>query len=851
MSKTKKTIRTSKPAKEGTLSKFNLDNILPQKYHIPAVLIILVILFLIFLNPLFFGNQTFQSGDIITMESAQPYAEKEREGFSLWTPYIFCGMPAYAVQTEFAWFNLIALVVKTLRDIFSSPFAVNYAQWTLYLIIMAFTTFFFVRHITKNTLVSLFAAVAVSFCTGIIVFLYIGHVTKLISLAWYPLLFLILFRMQDRIRFLDIMILIITLQLLIQGFHVQIIFYTLIATAIYFIYFFLRSVKQKDILLRNNLLKSAGIFIGGSAIAFAIQADNFTQISEYSPYSTRGTQSITEASSPAAQKTDSDFYEYHTNWSFSPEEVLTFIVPSFYGFGNVTYQGPLTNGQEVEVNTYFGQMLFVDVAMYMGVLVFFLGLFAIFADWKNPIVRFLTILSAFALLVSFGRNFPVLFDLMFYYFPYFDRFRVPSMILVLVQMSFPVLAAIGLMKIISLKSDRNEKLIKAVRNIAFVFTAFFVLSLLLNSAIADWFAGRVNEYAAGIQVSNQQLAQQHRALAEFTAGMFVSDLLIALAILTGFFWLAAAYINSKISADFLVIIAIVFTLADLWRIDARGAKYEENPDTEKYFQQPDYITAIKNQDNNEPYRLINIKQDRSLGALNNNGNFNSYFLEEDFYGYSGIKPRAYQDYMDVIGPVNLNVWRMLNVKYVIADQPAQMPGMKMIENTGSSVVYENEQALPRVYFVNSVETKPNLEFLRFVKDSIYDPKKTAFIHEGSLAVDAPDSTASISFTKYTDEVIELDATASGNNFIFLGNTYIPSGWKAYIGDNQTEIHRTNHGFMGIVVPQGNHKVKFEYAPDSFFITKNIALILSSLVLAGLILGIFLEAKKKKQTKPAQ
>lgn len=89
---------------------------------------------------------------------------------------------------------------------------------------------------------------------------------------------------------------------------------------------------------------------------------------------------------------------------FSPGEVLTFIIPSYYGFGKSTYQGPLSQNQPVEVNTYFGQMPFVDVAMYMGVIVFFLALFAMFTDWKNPLVRFFTILSVIALLISLEEH---------------------------------------------------------------------------------------------------------------------------------------------------------------------------------------------------------------------------------------------------------------------------------------------------------------------------------------------------------------------------------------------------------------------------------------------------------------
>ncbi|HEX2974839.1 MAG TPA: hypothetical protein VHO68_02795, partial [Bacteroidales bacterium] len=74
----------------------------------------------------------------------------------------------------------------------------------------------------------------------------------------------------------------------VQGWHVQIIFYTLFAVGIYFVYYFIRSLIKKDRELQRQLLKSLGVFAAAAMIAILIQSDNLTQIYEYSPYSTRG-----------------------------------------------------------------------------------------------------------------------------------------------------------------------------------------------------------------------------------------------------------------------------------------------------------------------------------------------------------------------------------------------------------------------------------------------------------------------------------------------------------------------------------------------------------------------------------
>jgi len=840
--------KTAKPKKEKAtfLSNFDFEEFLPQKYHVLAVILAILILFLVFLNPIYFGNQTFQSGDIIAAKSSQSYIQNHGDGFTLWNPLIFCGMPAYAIGTAPTWFNIIYTIFTGVRSFFASFFSVGYAMWSFYLIVLGITSFFFMRYLTKNTLVSLFTAVATAFSTGLIVFLYIGHVTKLTSLCMYPLIFLLLLRSKEKIRLIDFLLLIITLQLFIQGFHVQIIFYSLSAVAIYFIYYFARAIIKKDTLLRGSILKSAGVFTVAAVIALLIQSDNLTQTFQYMPYSTRGSKGILEKTTGGARQLDSDYYQYHTNWSFSPEEVATFIVPSFYGFGNSKYQGPLTNGREVDVNTYFGQMPFVDVAMYMGVLVFFLGLFAVFTRWKEPFVQFLAILSGIALFLSFGKNFPVLFDLLFYNLPYFDKFRVPSMVLVLVQLSFPVLAGLGLMKIISLREDKDEKLIKIIKNISIVFTSVFALTVLLNGAVGSWFAGRVNDHAAAIVSSQPQLSKQFSALAGYTATMFTNDMLIAFGFLSIAFWFSFLYIRGKMSKDILIISIIILTLIDLWRIDARGARYEPNPDLQNLFSTPDYVTAIKNQNDTEPFRMLNLKQDGSLGSLNSNSNFNAYFLMEDFYGYSGIKPRSYQDIIDVVGPANTTIWRMLNVKYIVTDRPMPFEGFRDIMSNSKTHVYENLNALPRIYFVDSVKQMPDIDVLRSAKANGFDPKQVAYVNDEKIEADVPDSTSSVKITEYKDEIISADVNASGNNFLFFGDTYIPTGWKAYIDGNAIALYKVNHGFMGILVPKGGHKIEFRYAPASFYISKYISLGLSSLTVGGLLLVIVITAGKKKK-----
>ena len=850
--KTTKSIKTSKEEKPTFFSTFSLSKYIPEKFHIPIFVLVILALFLFFFSPLYFGGKTFQSGDIITSNSSKSYVENHTGEYTLWNPYVFGGMPAYALAVGYKWFNLIYVTVNSIRDVFSSPFVIDYAMWTFYLLALAYTMFTFFYLQTKNKLVSLLVALGASFSTGLIVFLFIGHVTKLTSLWVFPVLFLLLFNFQKRIKFLEVLVLIFFMDVLFLGWHVQIIFYIFFAVMIYFIYFFLRSIKIKDKLLTKQLLKSLAIFILAVVIGLLIQSDNLTQVYEYTPFSTRGTESILEKETGPTKQSESDFYQYATNWSFSPGEVLTFIIPSYYGFGKSTYQGLLSQNQPVEVNTYFGQMPFVDVAMYMGVIIFFLALFSMIINWKNPLVRFFTILSVFALLISFGRTFPFVYDLMFNYFPFFDKFRVPSMILVLVQLSFPIIAGLGLVKIISLKENPDEKISKIIRNIFYVLAGIFILTILLGSPIKDWFIAR----AAG----DPQKGARLQAIHDYMGDMFLADIRLAFFFTAATFGLAFAFVKKKLSADLMIITIIALVIIDLFRINYRGETFIENSSIEQLFIKPDYIQAIENLGDKSIYRVLNLKQDGSIGSLNQNSNYLAYFLMYDIYGYSGIKPRAIQDYYDILGsPANPTFWRMLNVKYIIFDKEINSPDLQLVYSGSKSFVYLNRNALPRAYFVNQVAKKSGSEIINLVKNTQFDPAYIAFTEEEIAGIEAPDSTAYVRIEKFDDEFIQLNVNASGNNFLFLGDTYmtgetdyrlfkVHTGWKAFIDGKETKIYRANHGFRGIVVPKGNHKIEFTYLPESFVISKYLSLTFSSLIMLGLVVGISFNLRKKFSRK---
>ncbi|MBI1938249.1 MAG: YfhO family protein [Ignavibacteriales bacterium] len=819
---------------------FSFGKIIPEKFQTPALLFLLLLLIVLFFEPIFFGGKTVASGDLIQVKSLREYATKERDGFSLWNPYIFCGMPAVTTSMSLRWFDLTADIYSYASKIYSAAFSDYNTIYTFNFLILGFTSFFFMRSFGASRGVSFLTASSVTFSSGIVVLFYIGHITKLMSLAIFPFILMMLFKFQKEIKLFDILLYILGMHILVLGAHVQIVFYFVLASVIYFIYFFVHSFVTRNKFLQNQLLKSLGITAIAGVIALAMSFDTYAQLYQYKPYSTRGTQSITETQNPE-KPSQANSYEYNTNWSFSPGEVLTFIVPSYFGFGKSTYQGPLTNNQPVDVNTYFGQMPHVDTAMYMGVIIFSLALFALFTRWKEPIVQFFGILVILFILISFGKNFPVIFNLFYYYFPLFDNFRVPSMILHVLQIIFPILAGLGVMKIISLRDEKNQKIEKVVKNITIVFAALFVFSLLLGGSLSNWFTQRVNNYASAL--GQNQEAQMFTALADYMSGMFTGDLQIALALLTITFGLSYAYAVSKINKELLIAGFVVVILFDLFRIGSRGASYTDASQMNDLFREPDYISVIKQQNDKEQYRILNLKQDGSMGTFQNNANFNVYFLQEDFYGYSAVKPRSYQDIIETVSPINVTLWRMLGVKYVVTDRPYSPDGFVNIHQSEKTFIYRNEKTLPRIYFVDSVAQKSSAKILNEIKNDSFDPKKLAYVENTDFKLDRADSNATAKIVSYNDEQITVEAKCPNNNFLFFGTTYLP-GWKAFVDGAEIKIYKTNYGFQGVVVPKGDHKVEFIYEPAGFAAGKYLSLILNIFLFGSLGITFFVNRKRQ-------
>ncbi|MFY8166256.1 MAG: YfhO family protein, partial [Sediminibacterium sp.] len=94
--------------------------------------------------------------------------------------------------------------------------------------------------------------------------------------------------------------------------------------------------------------------------------------------------------------------------------------------------------------------------------------------------------------------------------------------------------------------------------------------------------------------------------------------------------------------------------------------------------------------------------------------------------------------------------------------------------------------------------------------------------------------------------VNYQAKSDKQQFAVFSEVYYNLGWKAYIDGVETPIVKTNYVLRGLVIPAGNHTIKFEFKPtavNNAVITAGVA---SSIVWLLLAVIAFFGIKKLRE-----
>jgi hypothetical protein len=828
-------------------AKKNQLPLIPEKYQHFAAISAIFLSLIIFFSEVTFEGKVFVAADNIASKSFQTLLnDAEQTGvFPLWNPYIFCGMPGYASLTISGerYFDISALILNRASIMFGALVNNSEVGWELlYYLLLGVGIYAFVYDKLKHKVSALIASLAVMHSTFVVILIMVGHMTKVPVIAFFPFIFLIVERLRGKFDLALSLLLVLLIHFMLLPGHIQMIFYCYFALLVYYVFFFIWSLVRKEDW--KGVIRSGLVLTAATGIAFAMTGDQYLSILEYSKYSTRGADPILSTVNNPADgqvKTNGGLdYGYATQWSFPPGEMLTFFVPFAYGFGNHEYQGVFSDNKVQHLNTYIGSQTFTDAPQYMGIIILVLAGFGFWRNRKDPFVLYLGVIVTIALLISFGREMPLLFDLMFYYFPMFNKFRIPSMILILVQIFIPVLAAYGVRALMEQQIFQNTNSKKRWQYAMAIVGVLVILSIVAKDVLLSVYQIFVPINVVMAKVGNQNVASE---LYKYINTMVARDLLFGFSIVLFVLVVFYLYWEGKLRSNLLAVLLSIAVLIDLWSVNFKPMDPQPHKESQAIFSAPGYVRYL--QQDTSMYRTLEFEQGQPPY-----NNILAYWRIQSAYGYQGAKMRQTQDVFDVVGLGNPLLWGLMNVKYIISDRPDSNQVIVPVHGSDGKYVLYNKAELPRAFFVNRYEVAGGLKILNNIKEISFDPKDVAYMMEDpNVSIEAPKQGAIARYTRFGIQDIELSVTATGNNLLFLSETWYPVGWKAYIDGKETQIHRMNYMFRGVVVPAGEHTLTMSFEPTGFYLGKNLSLWINILILSGLaFFGITIVRKKRQRSE---
>jgi hypothetical protein len=776
----------------------------PWKQDLLAVGFLYLVTLVLF-RGIVFNDGAFSTQGDTAAAAAFAHAGKvieETEGIDpLWMPYFFSGMPTFGnvayLPHDVSYVQKAALAVLKLFYLNST-----WGWIVVFYLLAGVFMYFLARALELSRPAALFAALAFMLSPYGIGLAPDGHGSKLMAVAYLPLTVLLTHMVFERRDLLSFGLLAVGIGTLLLTNHMQIVYYVMMVLALLTVVRLAVdwNARRAEGSFRGESLKATAILAAALLVGGLIGSYIYLSVYEYAPFSIRG--------SGAAGVAGGLTWDYATSWSWHPQEMLTLLIPSFFGF-----QSP----------NYWGTMPFTNSTVYIGILPLLLGGLAL-AYRRTPATIFLAVLAVLAVLISFGKHFSLLYDLLFTALPFFNKFRAPVMILHLLAFAGALLGAYGLDWLLRREAiPDTAKLARGMAITAGVLFGLFAVAFLLKDSLYDGFRGSMFVREGEVEMLREQYGQKaEAALAQVQrmrfdllwdgAVTFVGITLAALGIL----W---AYLAGKLKAGAFTLAVLALLIVDLTLVIGKANFIDPKPaaDLTKSFEPDATVRFLKAQSG--PFRVF------PLGQLFQDNTF-AYHGVQSIYGYHPAKLKIYQTMLDSClqrspdpaFPLNMNVLNMLNVRYLVAGGrlPEDRFRLVNVDEAKRMLTYENAAALPRAFFVREAAVIGDpLQVLATMNTVAFDPSRTALLEkQPAAAVGAPDSSA-VAVTSYGAHRIVLEASTSSPALLVLGEIYYPAGWKAFVDGAETEIYKTNYVLRSVVVPSGKHEVVFAFDPPAY------------------------------------
>jgi hypothetical protein len=759
------------------------------KNSIPHILsvVLFAVLSLAYFYPLLSGKVIVQS-DIQQFQGMQRQVVEHRADYDeepYWADNAFGGMPTYQITSKYP-SDFIGKVDKLIRFLPSPADYLFVYLLSFYLLMLFFT---------PKVQIAIAGAIAFGFSTYLLIILGVGHNTKALAIGYMPLVVLGVIQLFSEKRKRGFALLALVMGLQLHANHYQMTYYALILVGLVTLGFAIDLVRKKQY---KPLVKSLLTMVVAMLLALSFNATQLLATSEYAKESTRGNSPLKESISgePVASN-DGLSFDYITEYSYGIIESFNLIIPRLKGGGSG--DRPDSSGELAQflqtidnetaqyvfsyARTYWGDQPIVEAPAYIGITVFFVAMIGFFLMHKRW--RFILLSSIFvSLLISWGKHLPQFTQFLIDYVPFYNKFRAVSSAQVILELCFPIAAAMGMM---SLMDSSNQSRKQAINRSALIVLGILGLLWIAAMTVFDY-QSAFEPFAAYPEILNP--------LMEDRKSILLNDLMRSLGFVIVLYVICRFALIEKRKRYVIPVVALVI-LIDLWSF-SRNYVNSEDFANKSVMQRPFQATAadLAILKDSTRYRVFEPR----LGMAH----ARTAYFHNTIGGYHGAKPHRMQALYDyhLSETITPNVVNMLNIKYTL--QTSEEGSLSAGLNPNA---YGNAWLVEEVISCRSADD----EIRRLATENL---AKTALTTESIPQREfVLDSLSSISLVAHKANELRYKASVSSTAFAVFSEMHYPHGWQAYIDEVEVPHYRVNYALRGLIIPSGQHDVVFRFAPD--------------------------------------
>jgi hypothetical protein len=846
---------------------------------------------LVFFYPMTQGKRLVQN-DVMTHAGNSKECHDFREIYDtepLWTNSSFGGLPAYNVSMQ-SKTNLIVYVYKALLMGITPASFLFIALVGFYILLLAFRV---------EPWLAAGGAVAFGLSSYFIIIIGAGHSTKTLSLALMaPVIAGVVLAFRGK-YLTGAAITGLAMALLVRANHLQIIYYLLMILILYGIFQFWQAAKEKAF---KEYFTALGVLCVAAMLAVGTHSTHFMMTYQYSDSSTRGESELTDTTGIKTSGLDKD---YITDWSYGVAESWTLLIPKFMGGAStgaldvdsevyeVLKDRGIQNARKIisQVPIYWGEQPMQSGPVYLGAIMCFLFVLGLLIV-KGPVKWWLLSATILSIVLAWGKNFPEFFsynvdgvihnpitDFFLDNVPMYDKFRVVSTMLIIAQLTVPLLGILALKEIFQSKISKAELEKKIKISLGIVGGICLVFALMPGSFFEFTSATSenilVNRYKwppfliEALEVDRKSILQGDALRS-----------LIFIFITAGGLWL---YVKGKVTTKILFPLLIALIFFDLVLVDKEylnadnfekvtkakkslftpteadmfilSKEYVGNEEAAILYQKLIEKAEAKKKDAKRGERQLTREErmDLQFTALNFNSNYRvmnlavstfndatTSYYHKSVGGYHGAKMKRWQELTEHhLGRRNQSVMDMLNTKYLIIPTEDRR-----------IIAQENQGALGNCWFVEGYRLVKNAD------DEIaalgdFSPWELAIVDKrfeeqlkGYKA--GPSTGGTITMEDYKPNRLIYKSSSRKEELAVFSEIYYQPGWNAYIDGEPADHMRVNYVLRAMVIPEGEHDIEFKFEPSLYGVGENISLASSALLII-LLIGLVIRNIKGRES----